>query len=503
MIYSFELEKQLLSGLIKYPEVYVEISSFIGEEDFYDKSSSVNKTIFCILKNSIENGEKIDHVVLSERVASLNLSFEDNINIGQYIQALDLRKSSKKSIIEVSKDLKKHTVRRQLDEAASDIRKEIKSMSTESSYSAMVDKIDSLWNDKINLYDNASSLPENLFVQMEDMVEARGNDPVEEFGLIGPHRRCHQLYGSLLRPGNITTITARSGVGKTQYTIDFCLETSKLNGDVPVLHFDNGEMSKEELLHRLCARETGVPLHLIETGKWRRAGDEIVKKIRSSWSKIKTYKFYYYNVAGMTVDQMINLAKRFYYSKVGRGNPMIFNFDYIKTTSENLNNKQEWQVVGEMVDKFKRLVQKDIVFDGEPMIAMMTSVQSNRSGITQNRRAENIIEDESIVSLSDRITQFSSHLLVLRTLSNDEIAENPDHGTHKLTCLKHRHLGQEYFRAIQPVRLDDGSLVKNSLFLNFDNFHITEIGDMQDFVDGTTADASIDFNDEVDEVPEI
>jgi len=503
MIFSFELEKQLLSGLIKFPEVYVELSAFIGEDDFYDKSSSVNKTIFCILKNCIENGEQIDHVVLAERVSSLNLSFEDNINVGQYIQALDLRKSSKNSIIEVAKDLKKLTVRRQLSDVALEIQKEMKTISPNESYEGMVNKVDALWNDRVNLYDGTSSLPENLFSEMEVSVEDRGNNPVEEFGLIGPHSRCHELYGSLLRPGNITTITARSGVGKTQYTIDFCLETSKLNNNVPVLHFDNGEMSKEELLHRLCARETGVPLHLIETGKWRRAGDIVVEKIRASWRKIKNYKFYYYNVAGMDVDQMINLAKRFYYSRVGRGNPMILNFDYIKTTSENLNNKQEWQVVGEMVDKFKRLVQKDILFDGEPMIAMMTSVQSNRSGITQNRRAVDIVEDESVVSLSDRITQFSSHLFILRTRSNDEIAENPNFGTHKLTCLKHRHLGKEYFRALQPVRLNDGSLTKNALFLNFDNFHITEFGDMQDFVDGNSSEASVEFNQEMDGVPNI
>jgi hypothetical protein len=182
---------------------------------------------------------------------------------------------------------------------------------------------------------------------------------------------------------------------------------------------------------------------------------------------------------------------------------MILNFDYIKTTSENLNNKQEWQVVGEMVDKFKRLVQKDVVFNNEPQIAMMTSVQSNRSGITQNRNANNIVEDESIVSLSDRITQFSSHLFSLRQRSNDEIVEHPDFGTHKLVCLKHRHLGSEYLRALQPVRMEDGSLSKNAVFLNFDNFHITEVGDLQDLVDGHSTNQSLNFNAERDEVPNL
>ena len=178
-------------------------------------------------------------------------------------------------------------------------------------------------------------------------------------------------------------------------------------------------MSKEELMGRLCSSFSGVPLHLIETGKWRRAGKEIVDKVRSVWPKIKKLKLFYYNVAGMNVDQMVNLVKRFYYSQVGRGETMIFNFDYIKTSSEK-TNKAEWQVVGDMVDRLKKLVQFDVLLDGEPMISLMTSVQSNRTGITRNRNSENIVEDESIVSLSDRIMQFSTHLFSLRQKTNDE-----------------------------------------------------------------------------------
>ena len=81
--------------------------------------------------------------------------------------------------------------------------------------------------------------------------------------------------------------------------------------------------------------------------------------------------------------------------------------------------------------------------------------------------------------------------------------ESPDFGTHKLTCFKHRHLGDEYIRALQPVRLEDGTLVKNSLFLNFNNFNITEIGDMQDFVDSQGASADLNLASNNDQVPEL
>ena len=502
-MHSFELEKQLLAGLINHPDLYISLSSFIGEEDFYDETSQVNKTIFCIIRNAIEEGSKIDYVMLSERALSLGVSFEDNISISDYIQALSLRKTNKESVIDVAKDLKKLSVRRNIAGAASSVVKRMKTARPDEPFSSLIEQTDKILNSTINLYDSDSENPENLFSDMEDWVEERGNNPIEEFGLKGPHDRLHDLYGSLLRPGNITTITARSGVGKTQFCLDFCIKTSSLNSNIPILHFDNGEMSREELMGRLCSSMSGVPLHLIETGKWRRAGPETVSKVRSVWNKIKTLNLYYYNVAGLNVDQMVNLAKRFYYSTVGRGQNMIFNFDYIKTTSENLNNKNEWQVVGEMVDKFKRLVQKDVLFDGEPVIAMMTSVQSNRSGITNNRRPENIVEDESIVSLSDRITQFSSHLFSLRQKSHDEMLESPDFGTHKLVCFKHRHLGQDYFRALNPVRLEDGTLAKNSIYLNFNNFNITEAGDLQDLVISQAAEANPNMSSEDNALPEI
>ena len=84
------------------------------------------------------------------------------------------------------------------------------------------------------------------------------------------------------------------------------------------------------------------------------------------------------------------------------------------------------------------------------------------------------------------------------------MADSPDFGTHKLTCFKHRHLGSEYMRAIQPVRLaDETTLVRNSIFLNFDNFNITEVGDMIDLVQTQTANINIELNNNPNELPDI
>ena len=484
MVYSYELEQHLIAGLIKHPQTYPLIASFIDASDFFDQNTIVNKTIFSVLRQSLEKGDALDEVILTQRVQSLNISFEDNINISDYIKALSLRQISKDGVLKAAQELKKITVRREIHNSSLEVAKSMKSLSANASFDDIVSQADKIYNDKINLYEMGSNKPENLFDEMEDFIEERGNNPIDEFGLMGPHQRVNELYGSLLRPGNITVVVARAGVGKTQFCMDFCTKVSEMNNHVPVLHFDNGEMSKEELIIRQCSALSGVPMHLLETGRWRQAGEDIINKVRSTWNKIKNFKFYYYNVAGHSIDSMLNIIRRFYFSEIGRGNKMIFSFDYIKTTYERQNGASSWETVGRMVDKFKQLIQKELCFNDVPAVAMLTSVQSNRLGITNNRSAENVVDDESIVSLSDQITQFCSHLFLLRQKTMDEIQSEPENfGTHKLICLKYRWLGKDVHRALQPVEMPDGSKRKNYINLHMENFALEEKGDLQDLVD--------------------
>lgn len=707
MIYSYELEMQLLAGLIKYPEKYCEIANFISEEDFWNDGAKLNRVVFSVLRQAIENNENIDSIVLGQRVKSLGISFENNIDVADYIDSLSLRQVSRETIVTTAKELKKITVRRGFYQCAAEIGKKMRTMPASADYSEIITSADQIYNNRVNLYETGADSPVDLYEKMEDIVEERGNNPITEFGFVGPYPKLQDVYGSLLRPGNITVIVARSGVGKelanyskiltpdgwtthgkvkvgdkvlcpdgktanvtgvfpqgkkqifrvyfedgrfvdsgakhlwrvkllsgknwttqtteeilakleagdgagvplskiavkkdfkakieeilkseigsetscvsfvaesaaqaqelqqlvwqgggvctvsekkycilgelqnitgatkkkmpvqdcvyissiekldqkenctcimidhpdhlyitdnyivthnTQLSLDFISKVS-FKYNVPILHFDNGEMSEEETIMRQCAALSGVPFHLLETGNWRKAGEDVVKKVRSVWDKIKQNKLFYYNVGGMNVDSQINLLKRFYYSQVGRGNPLIFNFDYIKTTYENTGaGKQEWQVVGEMVDKYKKCIQRELKTDKGPHVSMWTSVQSNRAGIVSNRQSSNVVDDESIVSLSDRITHFASHLFVLRPKTADELQTEKGFGTHKLIPLKARHLGRDIDGAINPVKMPDGSLKKNFFNLEFNNFSISEKGDLRDVAESMDANSTL------------
>lgn len=750
MIFNLNLEERLLAGLIKYPNSYNEICGFINENDFASDENKVTKTIFSVLKDYCEKGHKVDYIIISERIKDLGISFAQDISICDYVYHLTLRNIDEDKILDIARELKKVTVRREIYNTCKNVATMVKKAPSSLSFEDLISNSEKEFNKQLNIYDIQEDGFHNIYEEMEEYIEYLGENPEGKGGLSGPFERVNQLYGSLLRPGNITVITARSGVGKmqplfckvltplgfkkmseikagdevitpsgkiskivktfdhknklifkitlndgrstycgsehlwkvklvsdeveewvvcntselllksakgyriflpkisnitldscnnapieeiveaclrlkkipnyvinnlsfedrcsfvkaiihkigfisrstkkygkkfylnilfddlnfcnnfrvvlyslgllaymnkcgkgykvyisgenidkitsgaflaffkkdktdlcsenelfidkisvmkktedcrcieiddpehlyitdnfivthnTRFCLDYCTKVADMHG-VPVLHFDNGEMSKEELMIRQCSAISGISANLIERGGWRRAGEEIVKRIRDSYKKVKHLKFYYHNVGGYSMEQMISVLKRFYYSKIGRGNPMVFSFDYIKP--RQTKEMAEWQYIGYMLDSFKTAIHKEILSNGEPTISMLTSVQANRSGIVGNRNAQNVQDDEGIVAGSDKIIQYCSHLFILREKTLDELQlEQQNFGTHKLIKKKSRHLGDMWQRAIHKVQMPDLSLVENCIHLDMNGFNVKCIGDQVDLV---------------------
>ncbi len=73
-IYSLQIEKYILSGLIKYPNVYADISNFISENDFVNE---VHYTIFCVFRETFNKGEQIDNIWISQKCQNLGITFKD------------------------------------------------------------------------------------------------------------------------------------------------------------------------------------------------------------------------------------------------------------------------------------------------------------------------------------------------------------------------------------------------------------------------------------------
>lgn len=479
-LYSLKLEQHIIAGILRNPSCFFNISQFLKSDDFGDPSG-LNATIFNVISNSISNSEPIDPILISQKIENLKISFEDGLTIFDYLSSLNLRQVNEDACVAASKQVKKLSIRRSLIKNAEKLKKELYELSEDIDFDQIISISDKIYNNNMNVYFNEINKPQNIFEDMEENIEFRGENPIKEIGMMTHLPRVNEMFGSILRPGNITVVASRYGVGKSTLALDVCCKAG-IKNNVPVLHFDNGEMSYEEIQNRMCSSLTGIPLHYIESGKWRNNPNS-TKKVRELWSKVKNWKFYYYNVGGINYDEMINTARRWYYSEVKRGNKMIWSFDYIKLISLGGQMDKFWAEIGLMLDKMKTFISKEIIFENEPQICLFTSVQANRSGISQNRNSSDVEDSESVVGLSDMIGQIASHLFILRKKTMDEIInEGENFGTHKFIYLKSRHMGINPNRAFDLVCMPDGSKKKNFVNIDFNNFSTTEKGDLIDWV---------------------
>lgn len=488
-LFSLEQERIVLAGILSFPDYFLsDISGILNEEDFYSTDSVVNKTIFSRMTALLDESKKLDIALLSHHLSSFKISFKDNISIEQYLESIDLLSQgldqhSFKNACDVVKLL---SIRRSFAKMGDQISSEMKTLDTLTSYDELLDACDSIYNQKIDFYEKSGGSPQNLFSLVGPLVRERADDRsiFKDHGPPGPHDSLNRLCGSLTKGGHITIVCAGSGVGKTQFTTHYCMYVAGKH-KIPILHLDNGEMSEDEIAFRMCASYSRVPLHAIESGEWA-DNEESKARVESALKKFESGEitYDYYNVGGKNIDEVISYVRRYYYSKIGRGNKLIINYDYIKSSFElNSKFKTEYQIVGEIVDKFKKLIQRDLVFEGIPQVSLMSSVQANRQGTVGNRNSENVVDDESVISLSHRIKQFCSHLLILRNKTIDELQDDPIYcGRHIMKIEKARNHGADTARLLNEVEMPDGTRKKNYVNFEFDNFKIIDKGDLVDIV---------------------
>jgi hypothetical protein len=192
-------------------------------------------------------------------------------------------------------------------------------------------------------------------------------------------------------------------------------------------------------------------------------------------------------------------VRRWILSDVGRGNPAIVLYDYLKLTGEKVGqNWAEYQAMGEKVSLFHQLSM-------EANIPVLTAVQANRTGESFNKKSSQISDDSSSMAVSDRIQWFCSLTAGIRRKTIEEIAEdeglsqeeaenqhdnrtldNLRFGTHKLTVFKSRFQGENApgHHDLHRRTMADGSFKYENNYLNLEmnNFKVEEKGSLEHII---------------------
>ena len=241
------------------------------------------------------------------------------------------------------------------------------------------------------------------------------------------------------------------------------------------------EMQTLDIQLRMVSSMTDVPMWYLETGNWRKNQD-MTSKVRAAWNTIKNYEYYHYHVGNKNIDQICSIIRRWYLSKVGRGNQALIAYDYVKLTGEKVGqNWAEHQAIGSKIDKLKRISE-------EIQCPIVTAMQLNRTGENFNRSSANVVDDSSVIALSDRLQWFASFVAIFRRKTLDELAlDTQQFGTHKLIPTKTRFQGKEAAGHQDLVRRLDANgketWAQNYLNYNVHNFKIEERGSLLNVVE--------------------
>jgi replicative DNA helicase len=470
---SLQVEKHVVGGLIQNINTLADVARFVSEKDFVAEPHGV---IYSCLLSSFLNQEKIDKVLLAQKIKNLGISFKDKISIFDYIDALCFSPITPAATIDACKELVKYRALRDINAMCDNVKKHLEN-NLNNNLTEIVADVDKLYGERMHSFEIEDE-PDDLFSGVYELVEERGNNPLTEMGFSTPYPEFNRLYGGL-RNGNVYAIASRAGQGKTSWLNHLACETGRIH-NIPVLILDT-EMTSSEIKFRNAASFTGVPLWYLETGMWRK-DPAMVEKIRKSLKGLDgKYKAYHYYVGNKSIDTVMSIVRRWYYKVVGRGNPCVIVYDYLKLTGEKLSqNWAEHQALGEKVDKIKQLAV-------ELQVPIVTAIQLNRSGEGGSKKGAEMTDDATAIALSDRLTWFGTYIGIFRRKTQDEmLLDTVDSGTHKLIEIKARYQGKDAAGHHDQIlrTMPDGSkkFFKNYINFSVKNFHVEERGSLKDSI---------------------
>jgi len=470
-----ETEKHALAGLFNDTSILSEVDSFVKETDFYTK---IHQTIYLVLKNMVLANERVDAVLLANKISDLGIKSYGELSIFEYVEMVSYAKPDKESTISAFKEIISYRIRRDALEKLRQMATMVQKPEGSSIITLLsdLDKTYADWTQTV-IGNHGSGKTIEICDSLEALIEGtRLNPPSDKDFMMGPFKTINDIYGSLSKPGNITVVGARSGSGKTGIAMFYQTYLAFKYG-CPIVWIDNGEMSPEELQFRMACMltEGKIPMHALESGTWANREDW-VKSVREAIQKVKKIKIYYEQAAGLKANEIIRLLRRYHF-KFGK-QMFLPCLDYLKPLpGDNKDSSPEWKAMGEFIQDIKSFITDEV------RVPFWTSLQLNRSGIVTNKKREDVSDHEGTFGISDRILQQSSHSFLLRHKLNEEIAqENGKFGNMIALFLKHRSLGKDWQSAMKPVNIGDGKYVKNYINLYGSSFHFSDLGSLETMI---------------------
>jgi len=417
-------ERAVLSGLIKYKDIYFDICDILNEASFTDKSNQVWYKCF---KTILEREQKIDlpNIFSVARELKLDYILEKSSEM-EHLNALFKTHVEETNIRKFAAKIRKLQITRLLRDQLDGVQDQLLSVTGNESVNTIVGMAENAVIDFTSLINDIDENPRPLGQDIEEHVEFLAANPVDQIGISIGLPRWEQAIGSI-RPGTVNVMGMRPKVGKSTVAINGGLFTSANN--IPTLLLDT-EMTKEDQQARILACLSEVNINDIERGKFANSFKE--NKVKTAANKIAKLPFYFKSIAGTSFEDQIAIMRRWLLKEVGlnednTAKPCLIIYDYLKLMDgKDLNQSvQEYQAIGFIMTALHN-------FAVRYKVPILSFVQLNRDGIEK--------EDTSAAAQSDRIIWLCSNFSICKFKSDEEIAQDGiENGNRKLIPIVCRH----------------------------------------------------------------
>lgn len=428
-IRNFNIERDALSGIIKYPESLYEFDGFLSEQDFF---SSVWAKVYSVLRYLIIDKQikRLDSAIILATISNMGYKFPPECNISDSINKLirnsnDIEYSTVKTL---ARDVRLYSIRREVWECGSAIQKKMIVGNNFGNIQEIIGIADEVYFEAIGNFTVEEDM-QSLGNGIGKMAHDAANSAVEYTGFSSGFKYFDNLIGHL-QPDSFNFVSARAKLGKSMFALNVGAHVNLIE-KLPVFYADS-ELDIIRQRRRLLAHLSGVDEKLIRTGQWSR-NPETCQKVEKAILIAEKVNIQYYSIRSQNVAGMISACRRFLFKNVKRNpakpdtwNPCLFIWDYIKLdyyNDKNMGNNW-WLDIAKSVVHFKD-------FLGKTQTTALVLGQQNSGGVAKMDKDKKMVnvDNETTVAGTDEIAKTASNVSQIRYKTVDEIKrDGPENG---------------------------------------------------------------------------
>jgi replicative DNA helicase len=312
---KYELEIQLLSKLLMYPELYYEHAEKLSPNMF---ENEFHKRIF--EKFLVMQSEQKDIDLLSMSKA-LGCSHEENIQLSNVYAAPSELISVKSAIDSLHEQSRRRTMQSMIQETQN----KFLNGETTDDIIAFINKM----NAKMMVVQDSDVA--DIRTQMKDFLKDI-DKRMSTDGIIGVTTGFKSLdeFTGGWQGTDLVIIGAASSMGKTSLALNLAYNAVKY-ADSPALIFSY-EMSVNQLIMRLVALESEIPIRWIQNGELK---DEDLRRVQQTASEIIDRKIYIDECKQTSLNYLISKTRQYVHSC---GIKLVF-VDYLQLVTASVGSK--------------------------------------------------------------------------------------------------------------------------------------------------------------------